>query len=164
MGGTKTRLVVVGLLVASAVQSRAEVNPIKCLQKPIAWMAGQQTRIVIQTPPDCGLLEVAMPEQVELFDRWPWRQGDTIQKFYFRAKGPPASGKLEFTSGEYSLSLPIETLSWSQAREPRKFEEWDLPRVFPMDGKDEPKKGITFLDAEVLGRLRDAGSSPNIQR
>ena len=159
MRGTMLRLLAGGFLLASAIQSKAEDGALRWLQKPIAWMVGQQTRIVIQTPPDCGSLEVTMPDQVELVDRWPWRQGQTSQKFYFRAKAPLAESKLEFTSGKYSLVLPIEILSWAQSREPRKFEQWDLPRVFPMDGKDEPKKGITFLDEDVLSQLRKAGLS-----
>lgn len=157
MGGTRLRLLTGFLLLAPVVQCNGELIQLKCLQKPIAWIVGQQTRIVIETPPDCGRLEVAMPEEAKLFDRSPWRKGDTTQKFYFRAEAPLATGRLEFASGEYSLTLPVQILSWAQAREPRKFEEWDLPRVFPMDGKDEPKKGITFLDADALRRLRQAG-------
>ena len=159
MSGTMLRLLTGGLLVAATIQARAEDPALKCLQKPIAWMVGQQTRIVIETPSDCGPLDVALPKEVELFDRWPWQQGDTSQKFYFQAKTPLDGGELQFTSGDYSLALPVEILTWAQSREPRKFEQWDLPRIFPMDGKDEPKKGITFLDEEVLNQIRKAGLS-----
>ena len=140
-----------------AIGSLAQDNPLKCMQKPIAWMVGQQTRIVIETPAECGELEVTAPPEVELLDRWPWRKGDTQQKFHFRATAPLPAGALRFASGQHALDLPIEIITWAQAREPRKFEQWDLPRIFPMDGKDEPKQGLTFLDEDALGRLRETG-------
>jgi hypothetical protein len=135
----------------------ADDGSLRCIQKPIAWMVGQQTRIVVETPADCPELQVTAPPEVELFDRWPWQQGDTTQKLYFRAKAPLAAGSIEFKAHGHSLAIPIQVLTWAQAREPRKFEQWDLPRIFPMDGQDEPKQGITFLSEELLAELRVQG-------
>ena len=157
MGASMSLLVAGGLVLMSAIGSSAQENPLKCIQKPIAWMVGQQTRIVIQTPADCGKLAVECPDEVEMFDRVPWQQGDAMQRFHFRAKAPLDEGKIAFASGEYSLELPIQVLTWAQAGQPRKFEQWDLPRIFPMDGKDERKQGITFLDEDTLEQLREAG-------
>lgn len=70
---------------AVALASGLSAQELKCVQRPIAWMVGQENRIVIETPADCGQLEVAAPKELELFDRWPWKPGDTQQKFYFRA-------------------------------------------------------------------------------
>ncbi|MBM4050499.1 MAG: hypothetical protein FJ279_35845, partial [Planctomycetes bacterium] len=142
---------------AVALASGLSAQELKCVQKPIAWMVGQENRIVIETPGDCGQLEVAAPKELELFDRWPWRQGDTQQKLYFRAKSPLAEGRMAFKAGRYSLDLPVQVLSWPQAREPRQFEKYQLPRIFPIEGKDGYKQGITFVDEEWLGQLRKEG-------
>ncbi|NUQ65482.1 MAG: hypothetical protein HUU20_23690 [Pirellulales bacterium] len=150
-------LVAGALLLAVFSRAPAAENGLKCLQKPIAWMVGQQTRIVMETPPDCGPLEVSLPDEVELFARSPRRPGDSIQKFYLRAKAPLAKGELRFSAGANLLVLPVEVLNWQQAGEPRKFEHWDLPRIFPMNGSDEPKKSLSFLDVEVLDALRKTG-------
>lgn len=156
--GTRRLLLPVGaLLFVVEIGASAQGDALKCLQKPIAWMVGQQTRIVIETPADCGKLEVTSPREVELFDRWPWKQGDTQQKFHFRAKAPLAEGKLRFMAERYSLDVPIQVLTWAQATEPRQFEEWKLPRLFPLEGTDEHKKGPTFLSREELATIRKSG-------
>ncbi len=135
----------------------AQENPLRCIQQPIAWFVGQQNRIVIETPADCGELQVSFPEALELFDRWPWRAGDTTQRFYFRALAPLEAGAIRFTAGDYALDLPVQILTWPQALERRSFENWDLPRIFPMDGEDEHKSDMSFLRPEDLEAMRAAG-------
>ena len=141
----------------TAVSAGQANTPLTCLQKPIAWVVGQQTRIVVGTPADCGRLEVVGPGETELFDRGHWRQGDTQQAFHFRATAALAGGVIRFSSGEYALELPVQILTWAQAREPRTFEKWPLPRLFPMDRNDSSKQGITFVEQGELERLREAG-------
>ncbi len=131
---------------------------LKCVQSPTFFMVGQQTRYVIETPPDCGELTVRLPGGLELFDRWPYKPGDTRQRFYVRAKEPLKDSAIIFEAGEYSLTVPVEVLSWAEAQEPRKLGEMDLPRIFPMDRKDEHKSGLSFLTQESLDKLRAQGA------
>jgi len=152
-----TTLAVALLLGVSLGAAAAQENPLKCVQKPIAWFVGQQNRIVIETPADCGELQVTFPDELDLFDRWPWRQGDTAQRFYFRAKAPLDGGTIRFASGDYALDLPVQVLTWPQALEERTFENWELPRIFPMEGADGHKAGLSFLREEDLAALREAG-------
>ena len=148
---------VVGILLASTACADGEL---KCVQKPMFWLAGQQTRIVIETPDDCGKLEVTYPEALELFDRWPHKAGDTTQRFYFRAREPLAAGEIAFKAGGYELALPVNVLAWAEVMEPGtfEFEGLKLPRIFPMDGEDEHKSGISFMDQETLDRWRREGT------
>ena len=41
------------LLCAHTTTGPARESALKCLQRPIAFLVGQQTRIVIDTPADC---------------------------------------------------------------------------------------------------------------
>jgi hypothetical protein len=123
----------------------------------MAWIVGQENRVVIATPANCGELQVDLPTQLEMIDRWPWREDETRQRFYLRAKQPLAGGVIGFRAGPYSLHVPIEILSWAEAEQPRWFEQWQLPRIFPLEGTDEPKQGITFLEERDLQRLRVKG-------
>lgn len=41
-------------LALPAASLQAADGPLRCLQEPLVWIVGQQTRVVIQTPPDCG--------------------------------------------------------------------------------------------------------------
>ncbi|MGD9495292.1 MAG: hypothetical protein AB7Y46_03170 [Armatimonadota bacterium] len=145
------------MLWVPAAAATAQENPLTCLQQPIAWFVGQQNRIVIGTPADCGELQVSFPQALELFDRWPWQQGDTTQRFYFRALAPLDAGTIRFACGQYSLDLPVQVLTWPQALERRRFENWDLPRIFPMEGEDEHKSGLSFLDPQELEAMREQG-------
>ncbi len=150
-------LLLIGFAIMPAGKAAADDAQLRCIQKPIAWFVGQQTRIVIETPADCGELAVTAPDGIELHDRWPWTAGDTTQKFYFTATAPLTGGTIDFAAGDHSLELPVDVLPWAEVQEPRKFEKWDLPRLFPMDGQDDPKAGITFLDEDELTALRDQG-------
>jgi len=147
------RLIAAVGVLTMAGETRAE-GELECIQKPTFWFVGQQTRIVIRTPPDCGKLQVTHPDAVELFDRWPHKPGDATQRFYFRARAPLASGLLTFASGARRLETPVQVLSWAQALERRTAHGMALPRVFPMDGADEPKSGVSFMKPEELARLR----------
>ena len=137
----------------------AQENPLRCIQQPIAWFLGQQNRIVIETPDDCGELQVTFPEALELFDRGPWAAGDTTQRLYFRAVAPLEAGTIRFVSGDYALDLPVRILTWPQALEKRSFENWDLPRLFPMEGEDEHKSDISYLRVEDIEAMRAAGGA-----
>ncbi|MBI3948019.1 MAG: hypothetical protein HY321_19035 [Armatimonadetes bacterium] len=151
-----------GLVLATGAGAAAPNSALTCLQEPMFWMVGEHNRILIETPGDCGPLAVTAPPELELFDRWPWTKGDTRQRFYFRAKAPLAEGRISFKSGAYSLEVPVEILTWAQARMPRQFENWQLPRTFPMEGEDEHKKGTSFLSKEELAALRREGA-PDVE-
>ena len=143
------------------------------VQQPTFWIVGQWTRILIRTPADCGELLVNHPEPLTLLDRWPHRPGDTVQRFYFRATEPLVSGQITFRAGEHSLDLPVRVLSWEQVLSER-FEvplnppgaetrggiNWGdtlaLPRLFPMQGRDERKSKPSYLTAEELENQRQS--------
>ena len=148
-------LIAIGALTVAGVSADGEL---KCIQKPTFWFVGQQTRIVIETPDDCGKLEVAHPDALDLYATWPHKAGDTTQRFYFRAQKPIEAGEMTFKSGDYSLTLPIEVLSWAQAVQPHEYDGMVFPRVFPLEGKDERKTGISFLRQEDLDELRKSGA------
>jgi hypothetical protein len=141
-------------LILLAIPEVLMAAPLTCLQKPTVWLVGQQTRIAIGTPADCGQLEVKHPPQLQLFDRWPWRQGDTMQRFYFRATAPVAAGTISFKAGDTALEVPVEVVTWQQSHEPRQIADYQIPRTFPMAGQDEFKTGPSFLDAAALKELR----------
>jgi len=124
------------------------------------WLAGQQTRIVVRTPADCGELEVNYPNAIALFGRWPHKTGDTTQRFYFRATAPVTYGRMLFRSGKHEMALPVTVIPWSQALKAGRFEfeGLRLPRIFPMEGQDETKPGMSFLRQADLDRLRSAGA------
>ncbi len=148
-------LVLAMVLVVAVVHAADEL---KCIQKPTFWIVGQQTRIMIETPADCGKLEVTYPEALELFDRWPHQAGATVQRFYFRAHKPFEAGEISFKSGDYQLTLPAKVLSWQQVLTD-KFEDggMTLPRIFPLAGQDEHKSGLTFFTGEELADVRQQG-------
>jgi len=141
-----------------AISMACAEGELRCIQQPTFWIVGQQTRIMIQTPEDCGKLEVTHPDGLELFDRWPYKAGDTTQRFYFRAQKPLEAGEIRFKSGGYELSLPVRVLSWEQALTDE-FESggFKLPRVFPLEGKDEHRSGLSFLTQEYVDRFRRSG-------
>jgi len=153
--------VVVLMLAASMAWGQGEL---KVIQSPTFWIVGQWTRIMIETPADCGELEISHPPELTLLDRWPWQAGDTTQRFYFRAQAPLEAGEIVWASGDYRLSWPVRVLSWEEVLTER-FEreitpgwDWtgvlDLPRLFPMEGEDEHKSGLSFLTPEELERQR----------
>ena len=80
---------------------------LKCLQQPTFWVVGQLQRFLIETPADCGKLEIAHPGELVLVDRWPHKPGDTVQRFYLRAEKPFDDGKLVLSSGAYRFELPV---------------------------------------------------------
>lgn len=131
-----------------------------CVQKPAFWLVGQWTRIMLATPPDWGRLDVSFPEELVLLDRSRYEEGETTQKFYFRAIAPLKSGKLVFNSGKYKLAVPIRVLSWAEALEGHFTVKIDtgwtwqgklqLPRVFPLDLRDGPKSGVSFVEQQKL--------------
>jgi len=158
--GYKNLVLAAGLIAATPGWAGSEM---KCIQRPTFWLVGQQTRIVIQTPADCGKLTVTCPPALELFARRPHSTGDTEQRFYFRARQPLASGRLTFASGKHRLALPVKVMSWGEALQPRTVDGVRFPRVFPLEGKDEHKPGISFLKPEVLTRLRKRGAGSSAQ-
>jgi len=87
------------LLTVATVPALGAENPLKCVQKPLFWIVGQQARLEIETPPDCGELQVSLPPEVEMFDRRPWKAGDACQYFYLRAKGALPKGAILFKAG-----------------------------------------------------------------
>ncbi len=147
-------IVVMAALLAVTAGADGEL---KCIQKPMFWLAGQQTRIMIQTPADCGKLEVSYPQALELFDRWPHQAGDSTQRFYFRALESLAAGEITFKSGDYELAVPVQVLAWAEVTEPAKFEfeGLALPRIFPMDGEDAHKSDTSFVPQATLAALRE---------
>jgi hypothetical protein len=136
------------------------------LQGPAFWIAGQWTRIMVETPSGCGELTVTHPQELTLLDRWPWQAGDTVQRFYFRAEQPLRTGEIVFRSGEHFLRLPVRVLSWAEVlteRFEREITDWEsgprtvtLPRLFPMQGSDEHKTGLSTLTPEELEEQRAA--------
>jgi len=146
-------LAIISLTLAMAAWGDGDL---KCIQKPLFWLDGQQTRIVIETPADCGKLEVAYPDALKLFDRWPYKAGDTTQRFYFRAMRPLEAGEIAFKFGNYELKLPVQVLPWAEALRAgsREFEGLAVPRIFPMEGDDEHKSGPTFLKQAEVEALR----------
>ncbi len=164
-------------MAGTVCQSQEPQNALKVIQQPTFWIVGQWTRIMLETPADCGQLEVTYPQGLQLLDRWPHKPGDTTQRFYFRATEPLRAGEMAFRSGQYTLALPLRVLSWEEVMTER-FEVpvnppgavtrggicWGdtlkLPRLFPMEGKDERKTGLSFLTTEELetsraGLMRD---------
>ncbi|MGD9496556.1 MAG: hypothetical protein AB7Y46_09620 [Armatimonadota bacterium] len=137
---------------------------LKVIQSPTFWIVGQWTRIMIETPADCSELQVSYPPELTLLDRWPWKAGDTTQRFYFRAEAPLRAGEVVWRSGDYRLSWPVRVLSWGEVlterfqREIAPGWDWtgvlDLPRLFPMEGEDEHKSGLSFLTKEELEEQR----------
>ncbi len=152
--------VVLVLVALEWVSLGMAADELKCIQKPMFWLLGQQTRIVIETPGDCGKLDVKYPDALKLFDRWPHKTGDTIQRFYFRALQPLETGEILFSSGAYSLSLPVQVIPWEQALKPGslEFEGRRVPLIFPMEGGDEHKSDISFLTRQQLDEMRAAGA------
>jgi len=158
------------LLCAAAARSHAE-EALKLIQRPTFWIIGQWTRILVETPADCGALEVIVPGQLKLVDRWPHKSGDTMQRFYLRAVAPMASGTIAFRSGQYRLDVPVRVLSWREVlterfevplnppgAETRGGTRWGdtltLPRLFPMEGADERKSARSYLRPEGVERHR----------
>lgn len=162
MGNTQGCIAAMALfafvMTAAYGQDAAETG-LQCVQKPMFWFPGQQTRIMIATPADCGELKVTYPEQIELFARWPHRAGDTTQRFYFRALAPVDGAALSFSSGDYTLSVPIAVHPWSAALTAGSLEINGLrvPRIFPIDGEDEAKAGPSFVTSAELDALRAEG-------
>jgi len=155
------------LAVAVAVSGAGRPCPadeLKVIQKPTFWIVGQWTRILVETPVDCEKLDVTCPEQLTLLDRWPYKPGDKVQRFYFRAKAAFKNGAVTFKSAKYSLTLPLRVMSWEEALNERQEVEilpgssWKgwihLPRLFPIDGKDDRKSGISYLTKEELDKER----------
>ncbi len=143
-------------------------DELKVIQKPTFWIVGQWTRIMVETPADCGKLEVAVPHQLTLLDRWPLKPGDTTQRFYFRADAPFKSGELVFKSAKNELAVPLRVLSWGEVLNER-FERqitsgsaWTgalkLPRLFPIEGQDDSKRGLSYLTPAELERQRESFS------
>ena len=129
---------------------------LECLQQPTFWVVGQLQRFLIETPADCGKLELAYPGELVLVDRWPHKPGDTVQRFYLRAEKPFEDGKLVFSAGAYRFELPVRIWPWGKLLTERMVVNGDLqlPRMFPLDGKDECKTGISFLTAEQIEQRR----------
>ena len=158
-------LAVMFVLTATASQAVCAAE-LKVVQQPTFWIVGQWTRIVVETPDDCGRLDVIVPKQLTLLDRWPFRLGDATQRFYFRATAPVKSEELVFKSAEHKLALPVRVLSWQEVLNERFEREitsgtvWSgklkLPRLLPIDGKDELKSGLSFLTPAELQRQRES--------
>ncbi len=147
-------------------------DELKVIQQPTFWIVGQWARIMVQTPADCGKLAVTHPQRLVLLDRWPHRAGDKVQRFYFRAKAPFKSGDMVFKSAKHTLALPVSVLSWQEVLT-EKFEReiapgWSwtgtlkLPRLFPIDGQDESKSGLSHMTKEELEGER-AGFSRHLK-
>lgn len=148
-----------GLLAGCAAARSGAAELPSVIQCPTFWIVGQWTRILVETPADCGELEVTLPGPLKLLDRWPYKPGDTMQRFYFRAVAPLAWGNMVFRSGRYRLEVPVRVLSWREVLTER-FEvplnppgaetrggiRWGdtlrVPRLFPMEGEDEHKRGL----------------------
>ena len=110
-------LAIVAVILTSHGTALAIDEPVlKVIQRPTFWIVGQWTRIVIETPDDCGQLDVTLPKGLALLDRWPFKPGDATQRFYSRATAPFKSAKLVFTSGKHKLALPVRVLSWERSR------------------------------------------------
>ena len=160
----QVRRCVVVLLAGLASTATLAGEGLTCIQQPMFWFAGQRQRILIQTPADCGKLEVVVPEGLELFDRWPHKPGDTRQRFYLRAERPLKDAKLVFSSGAYRLELPVEVWPWADALTQRRvIDGVQLPRIFPLDGKDEPKAGPTIVARARLDELRKQGLAEEVR-
>ena len=156
------------LAMLSNGNSGVVASELKVIQKPTFWIVGQWTRIVIETPDDCGRLDVTVPEQLTLLDRCRFKPGNSTQRFYFRATARVKSEELVFKSAEHKLTLPLRVLSWAEVLNER-FERritsgsaWagklKLPRLFPLDGTDEMKRGLSFLTRAELERQRESFS------
>ena len=160
-----TSLLIAGLLTIGFLSCPVHAeDKLKIIQQPTFWIVGQWTRIMVQTPPDCGKLEVTHPEELKLLGRWPHKAGDKVQRFYFRALEPFHEGKIVLTCDPYALEMPVRVMSWQEVLTERFEREitpgWSwtgtlkLPRRFPMDGEDERKSGLGYLSAEELESQR----------
>jgi len=76
------------VLLTVAVGSAYGQDGLNVIQSPTFWIVDQWTRIMVETPADCGELQVEYPEQLTLLDRWPYKTGDTVQRFYFLSEAP----------------------------------------------------------------------------
>ncbi len=53
----------VALAMAAATAQPCEAGELKVIQKPTFWIVGPWTRILVDTPADCGKLEVTYPDR-----------------------------------------------------------------------------------------------------
>ncbi|MFO7945568.1 MAG: hypothetical protein R6V19_01960 [Armatimonadota bacterium] len=142
------------LLILHAGATRADIN---VLDKPMWMFPGQQIRIVLQQPEGSGELDVQVPDTLELFDRW---DQDSIQRYYFRVLRP-GDATLHFSGAAGEVELPLESLAWSDAFEPREYRSVDLPRMWPLDnpGLETIKTQRTLHSEDDLRRLREKGTA-----
>jgi hypothetical protein len=143
----------------------ADADSLKVVHSPAYWIVGQSARLVVQTPADCERLEISHPSQLRLVDRWSYRPGDTTQRFYFQATEILDRGEIVFKSSKYELRMPIRILAWSEVLGGRLEGKWPashatlggqrIPRLFPLEGDDDFKAGISLMSPEEFARDRD---------
>ncbi len=58
--GIEVGLVVVALIVPAVSEFCHDTKnaAVRCIQRPTFWFPGQQARTMIETPPDCGVVEL----------------------------------------------------------------------------------------------------------
>ncbi|MFP3903331.1 MAG: hypothetical protein ACLFWB_03705 [Armatimonadota bacterium] len=139
-----------------ALQTSIAGADLKVLDRPMWMFPGQQIRIVLEQPEGSGEPDVQVPATLELFDRW---DQDSVQRYYFRVLSP-GDATLQFSGAAGDLEMPLQVLAWSEAFEPREYENVALPRMWPMDdpGLQRVKTRRTLHSAEDLKRLRENGS------
>ncbi len=136
-------------------------STLKLIDYPLFVIVGQTFRVIVETPADTPALEVEVPPTLELFDRGPLKAEDTVQRFYFRAKGPgPAPITFRGTGDELKLSLRV--LTWEEVLEPRRFENHELPRIWPIGRSYERLKPRHTLlaDAEIAAMRQPGRETP----
>ncbi len=118
------------------------------LDKPMWVFPGQRFRIALSQPEGSDDLKVDVPDSLTMFDHWP---KSAIQRFYFRALSA-GDATLRFYGEGGSLEINIEVIPWSDILAPRRFNDIELPRIWPMDdlGYNELKTSLSIHPAEEL--------------
>jgi len=150
------RYLIFAVFIAIAHAASAEERALKLIDRPLFVIVGQTLRVMVQTPPGTRALKVDVPRTLELYARRPVGPGEKVQRFYFRAT-TPGPAPVTFRGAGDELRVPLDVLSWAQVLEPRKFETYDLPRIWPIGRPYERlKPGRTLLTDAEIKAMREA--------
>ncbi|MGC9319175.1 MAG: hypothetical protein ACP5KN_14175, partial [Armatimonadota bacterium] len=121
--------------------------------------------IVLQVPADAPEIQVAVPRQVEMFDRTPLPAETDQRRYYFRSLEPAEEVQISFAHPEGEISVPLVIWSWEDLRQFRELKGTQLPRRWPLGERlPELKQGRTVHSDEDIEAMRTGTAGGDAQR
>ena len=149
--------VIVTVIVAALAAASGAWAELQILDEPLWVFPGQPFRIALSQPAGSGALDVQVPANLEMTDRW---DQDERQRFYFRAL-EPGDAPVTFSGAGGELTITVPVIPWSEVYEPREYEGVQLPRLWPMGEElEDLKPGRTMRTDEEIEQMRASGAEP----